>query len=208
LQHLGWLSIRLNRLNGALPSEVGELSALSMLAISENLEGTLASELGLLTSLRVLSIKDCQLVGPIPSEFGSLSGLTDMLELMSSDLSGSIPTELGLLKSVQSLVLSGNQLTGLIPTELGQLTSLGKLSLSKNFLTGPIPLELSRLQQTLYTADFEDNPMLSGVVPEAICQLNSSCISKNKLDPCIGPFGLLFNCSSRLCGCGCDVCSP
>ena len=46
------------------------------------------------------------------------------LSLTFNDLTGTIPTELGALTSLQWLTLDKNQLTGTIPTELGSLTSL------------------------------------------------------------------------------------
>ena len=43
-----------------------------------------------------------------------------------NDLSGSLISEIGSLKSLTRIVLGGNQLTGTIPIELGALSNLGK----------------------------------------------------------------------------------
>jgi len=48
-----------------------------------------------------------------------------------NQLTGNIPSELGLLSNLQELHLEGNQLSGNIPSELGLLTSLEMLHLGK-----------------------------------------------------------------------------
>jgi Leucine-rich repeat (LRR) protein len=173
-----------------------------MALVGNQLEGSLPTQLGLLTALTTLAASfNDQLTGPLPSELGLLTNLTVMLGLMSCHFTGTIPTQLGQLKSIEELKVRGNQLTGQVPSELGQLTSLGFLSVANNSLSGPIPQELSGLQHTLHTVELNGNPMLSGVIPEAICELNGTC-AVSWLGPCIGPFGLSFDCSSNFSGCG------
>ena len=87
-----------------------------------------------------------QLSGPIPTEIGLLTALVN-LALDSNQLSGPIPTEIGLLTALVNLALDGNQLSGPIPTEIGLLTSLTDLALFDNQLSGPIPSELEDLSQ-------------------------------------------------------------
>ncbi|KAG2333583.1 hypothetical protein Bca52824_004763 [Brassica carinata] len=55
-----------------------------------------------------------------------------------NNIQGTIPSELGNLKSLISLDLYNNSLTGKIPTSLGKLKSLVFLRLNDNQLTGPI----------------------------------------------------------------------
>ena len=45
-------------------------------------------------------------------------------EMGGSSLTGTLPSELGLLTALVELILDGNSLTGSLPTELGLLTSL------------------------------------------------------------------------------------
>jgi len=59
--------------------------------------------------------------------------------LPSNNLTGSIPPELGNLKSLISLMLDSNKLTGGIPEELGDIDSLVLLWLDGNSLSGDIP---------------------------------------------------------------------
>ncbi|KAL0387232.1 UNVERIFIED_CONTAM: Leucine-rich repeat receptor-like serine/threonine-protein kinase BAM1 [Sesamum radiatum] len=69
------------------------------------------------------------------------------MDLSTCQLDGSIPAELGNLRSLDTLYLHVNRLTGPIPKELGNLTGLVKLDLSLNAFTGEIPYELSNLKQ-------------------------------------------------------------
>lgn len=63
-----------------------------------------------------------------------LGQLTELTEVSNNQLTGSLPTELGLLlSSLIWLQLGNNLFTGTIPTELGQLTAL---RFSNNRLTG------------------------------------------------------------------------
>ena len=63
---------------------------------------------------------------------------TFVIYLSTNQLSGSIPSQLGLLGSLGDLRLSGNQLSGPIPTELGNLHSLTLLYLGvRNIRLGP-----------------------------------------------------------------------
>ena len=111
-------------LAGKIPSELGNLSSLTNLRLSNNeLTGSIPAELGNLSSLESLSLWNNKLTGPIPTELGSLSNLT-FLRLNWNQLTGSIPSELGNLTNLESMYLGGNRLTGTIPSELGRLTNL------------------------------------------------------------------------------------
>ena len=59
---------------------------------------------------------------------------------------GSIPSELGHLTLLQSLLVADNQLTGFVPSELGLLNMLTKLELRNNKLSGHIPSSLLKFQ--------------------------------------------------------------
>ena len=117
-----------------------------------------------------LSLLSNQLTGTIPSELGKLSSLT-WLQLLDNQLTGTIPPELGMLSSLTFLALSANQLTGPIPPELGQLSSLEGLRLSENALTGPIPPELGQLSR-LERLELYENA-LTGPIPPELGKLSS-----------------------------------
>ena len=160
-----------NSLSGALPSDLGDLSSLTVLDLGHNaLTGAIPSELGDLSSLLLLRLDDNGLTGSIPSELGSLSNLTGM-ELQVNELSGSIPTALGSLSNLVSMSLRNNDLTGSIPSELGDLSNLQTLNLSRNSLSGAIPSELGDL------ASLEDlflnRNSLSGAIPSELGDLSN-----------------------------------
>ena len=101
---------------------------------TKNLVGTLPTELGNLTQLRTLSLSNNQLTGPIPSELKNLNKLR-ILSLSNNQLTGAIPAELGNLTNLKILGLANNQLTGPIPLTLANLNNLTLLALSDNQLT-------------------------------------------------------------------------
>eukprot|EP00984_Skeletonema_dohrnii_P031029 scaffold23040_cov73-Skeletonema_dohrnii-CCMP3373.AAC.1 len=88
---------------------------------------------------------------------------------LENQLSGSIPTELGELDSLEYLGLFRNQLTGGIPTELGELGSLEYLGLFRNQLTGGIPTELGELGSLEYLYLYGND--LTGGIDGGICDL-------------------------------------
>ena len=86
------------------------------------------------------------------------------LTLNNNKLTGTIPTQIGNLTSLERLYLYGNELTGSIPTEIGKLTSLLLLRLENNYLRGEIPSSIN--QTALY-----DN---GGLYLETNCNLYSN----------------------------------
>ena len=53
----------------------------------------------------------------------------------SNELTGSIPTEVGLLVSSLIIMIDNNAMADSIPTEVGFLTNLTELYLSKHFIS-------------------------------------------------------------------------
>jgi Leucine-rich repeat (LRR) protein len=87
-------------------------------------------------------------------------------------LYGTIPTENGLLTSLEILNLDSNNVIGTIPTELCQLSNLYHLNLGHNMLTGSIPTEIGLLSNLEHLM-LNSNPDMSGSVPTTITQLTS-----------------------------------
>uniref|UniRef100_A0A453QFG1 Protein kinase domain-containing protein n=1 Tax=Aegilops tauschii subsp. strangulata TaxID=200361 RepID=A0A453QFG1_AEGTS len=81
-----------------------------------------------------------------------------------TNLTGSIPPELGKLCRLRYLSLDENSLSDVIPAAIGNLTRLEFLSLSFNQLTGQIPPEVFVRMQKLETISLEVNK-LSGQIP-------------------------------------------
>ena len=127
-------------LTGAVPAEIGRLSALIMLSLGGNKLTSLPAEIGQLASLKELDLWFNQLTS-VPAEIGQLTSLKE-LDLNRNELT-SLPAEIGQLTSLERLYLHDNQLTSL-PAEIGQLTSLHVLWLSRNKLTS-VPAEIGQL---------------------------------------------------------------
>ena len=154
-----------NALSGEIPAELGSLSNLESLKLSDGLSGEIPPELSSLSNLTHLELSHNGLSGEIPPELGSLSSLS-RLYLTNNDLSGEIPAELGSLSSLSRLDLSRNGLSGEIPPELGSLSNLTHLVLHDNELSGEIPPELGSLSN-LIALNLYDNE-LSGCVPSSL----------------------------------------
>ena len=105
--------------------------------------GRIPPELGGLTALQRLVISDNRSWGPIPAELGGLSELRE-LDLSYNQLSEGIPPELGQLTNLTKLNLLVNRLAGPVPAELGHLPSLRELQLDRNYyLTQCLPESLA-----------------------------------------------------------------
>ena len=125
---------------------------------------------GRLHRVTELDLDDSQLTGTIPAELGSLQSL-ERLTLSLNQLTGPVPTELGRLSKLDLLDLSDNQLTGHIPPQLGGLQNLNQLRLGGNQLTGPIPTQLSALSNLQYLSLSQNQ--LSGTVPDSLGNLSN-----------------------------------
>ena len=115
-----------------------------------------------------LNLYISNLTGSIPPEIGNLTNLTDLI-LHNNQLTGSIPPEIGNLTNLNRLVLFNNQLTGSIPSEIGNLINLTELVLFNNQLTDSIPSEIGNLTD-LVSFSFYNN-QLTGSIPSEIGNL-------------------------------------
>ena len=171
LTALSLLNLSGNDFMGEIPREIGSLVNLQSLHISSNyqLSGQIPSELGNLVNLQSLRLSaNHELSGEIPPELGKLTNLTE-LDLSNNRFSGEIPPELANLTDLTRLALYGNELTGTIPPELGNLTSLEDLELGFNRLSGEIPVELGSLINLEWLYLWHNN--LSGEIPVEIGNL-------------------------------------
>ncbi len=108
------------------------------------------------------------LTGSIPPELGDLRSL-EVLALYGNDLSGPIPPEIGRLTALRRLSISSNELEGPIPPEIGNLINVDTMYLAGNNLSGPIPPEFGNLAALEHLAIFENE--LSGPLPAEMGKL-------------------------------------
>ncbi|CAB9501351.1 Leucine Rich Repeat [Seminavis robusta] len=181
----------------ALPSELGGLTKLKKLDLSENyFAGQIPSELGLL-QLENLYLNHNFLAGPLPTELfnivtakgfnvaaNALSGTLPTeagklahlhwFNLYGNWMEGPVPTEIGLLNKMAALHASHNMFSGTLPSELGQLSTSQSLSIDVRYnnITGTVPSELGSLTNLVVLA-LEGNPDLTGEMPGEICELVS-----------------------------------
>jgi hypothetical protein len=135
-----------NQVGGTLPREIGLLTALQKLDLRFNgVGGSIPSEIGLLTGLTSLELQENLLYGSVPSEIGDLT-LLEAINLQGNlEMTGKLPTQLGQLVNLRSMLLDSNRFTGVIPSELGLLEYLKFLRLANNQFNGTIPSQLGRL---------------------------------------------------------------
>eukprot|EP01042_Synura_sphagnicola_P036514 gene36514-biopygen8280 len=94
-------------------------------------------------NLRALGVK-----GKLPTSLGVLSGLTSLV-MSSNGVSGSIVPELSHLTNLNTLELASNHISGTVPSALSTLTSLLHLDLSYNQLSQSVPTFFANMKNLL-----------------------------------------------------------
>ena len=102
---------------------------------------------------------------------GCLEGKVTSIILMNNSLSGSIPSQLSELASLEKLVLSHNSLRGTLPTELFSLKPMAYMNVVYNQLSGTLPLDLVHLDNLSFLA-LQNNP-ISGTLPLQLGKLTA-----------------------------------
>lgn len=161
------LTLENHRFSGSIPSQIWKLPLIQLsIPNCTTLGGEFPSEtpaLSLLNGLILLDISLTSFSGTLPTYLGSMETL-QVIYLFNNRLSGTIPTQIGYLSTVRMMYLQNNSLTGQIPSEIGSLYRLGSCQLSKNDLSGPIPEELW-LNNSLSLISLGDNPLTGTLSP-------------------------------------------
>ncbi|CAL5010756.1 unnamed protein product [Urochloa decumbens] len=196
-----------NKLSGQIPPTIGNLTVLTELSLDDNmLTGPIPSSLGS-CPLQALSLEHNRLTGPIPKEVFLISTLSAYASFQGNMLSG-LPSEVGHLKNLVILYVSGNRLTGEIPDSLGDCQILQYCSMKGNMFQGKIPESLGQLK-ALLALDLSRNN-LSGRIPDFLSTmkgLEQLDISFNNFEGEVPKHGIFLNASafsvegnSGLCG--------
>ncbi|XP_034228542.1 probable LRR receptor-like serine/threonine-protein kinase At1g34110 isoform X2 [Prunus dulcis] len=150
---------------GITCSPQNRVISLSLPNIFLNLS-SLPPQLSSLSYLQLLNLSSTNISGTIPPSFGQLTHLR-LLDLSANSLTGSIPPELGNLSALQFLFLNSNRLSDKMPQQLANLTSLQVLCLQDNLINGSIPSQLGSLV-SLQQFRVGGNPYISGEIPSQL----------------------------------------
>jgi hypothetical protein len=160
-------------LTGTMPSQIGLLSSLKDLSVKRcDMEGSIPTQVGLLSKMETFSIADNRFSGKFPFaemlKLPRLEGLT----LGENNLSGSIPGDVlqNYTAKFQRLVqwnMPYNAISGTLPTELGLVTSLQWIQFNNNHIHGGFPtaaMEATKMYQTVRILWLNGNN-LEGTMP-------------------------------------------
>ncbi|RXH92043.1 hypothetical protein DVH24_021066 [Malus domestica] len=164
LPNLGVLSLRLNMLHGNIPHELCSLRNLQILDLADNnLSGAIPKCFKNFTTMANFSNLGCSPLDHMllvmllsrkttvqqNTYFGDKLGPFKQLHIRRDtrrvDQVGNIPSKIGDMRWLESLVFLRNKLIGQISPSMSKLTFLSNLNLSYNYLTRQIP-ESTQLQ--------------------------------------------------------------
>ncbi|KAJ3696200.1 hypothetical protein LUZ60_001577 [Juncus effusus] len=216
MRKLELLDLSRNRLTGPVPAWLGSFPCLFYLDLSSNyLSGYIPQQITVLPLLnseadhQIMQLDTHYLELPIyersnTSQYKQLAALPLLMNLSNNFFNGTIPIQIGRLRSLYILDFSRNNITGSMPDSLGNLTNLETLDLSRNNLTGMIPVSLTRLHflatfsvafndlqgpvpaggqfDTFSNSSFEGNPNLCGALAMEPCNNNGSSTSNGEND--------------------------
>ena len=113
---------------------------------SMGLVGTIPPEIGNLSFLFSLDMSENSFHGPIPPSIFNMSTLED-LNLRNNSLFSSLPFDMCKhnLHRLKRLLMSHNELFGEIPSSLGQCSQLEYLSLFNNSFSGHVPMQIGNI---------------------------------------------------------------
>ncbi|XP_047983252.1 receptor-like protein EIX2 isoform X2 [Salvia hispanica] len=166
LHHLNYLDLSGNNFGGIpIPQFIGSMKQLQHLSLEDsNFHGIIPPNIGNLTNLRTLDISDNSLSSTSLSIIVSVLESLEILDLSHNQLNGSMP-DLRAFSSLTELHLSGNNFSGYIPLSIGKFSKLQVLDLSLNSFEGLVPPSIGQLSN-LQTLDLSFNS-LEGLVSES-----------------------------------------
>ncbi|KAK8681496.1 hypothetical protein V6N13_053898 [Hibiscus sabdariffa] len=146
LSELSFLALNSNNFTGRIPPSLGKLSKLYWLDLADNqLVGTIpvstpnSPGLDLLLKAKHFHFNKNKLSGTIPPTLFSSEMVLIHVLFDGNQFTGSIPSTLGLVQTLEVLRLDRNALSGDVPSNLNNLTNINELNLAHNNLTGPLP---------------------------------------------------------------------
>lgn len=127
-----------------------------------------------------LVLPNSQLLGPIAPELGMIKHLRH-LDLSGNLFNGTLPGTLLSATELRVLSLSNNEISGEIPQSVGQLTDLQVLNLAGNALTGVVPTNIILLPN-LTTLSLSNNYLHGDLPTGGFNSLETLDLSSNLLN--------------------------
>ncbi|KAL5556928.1 hypothetical protein UlMin_039164 [Ulmus minor] len=126
-----------------------------------------------------VALPSSQLLGSIPSDLATIQHL-QRLDLSNNSLNGSLPQSLFNNTELRFLDLSNNWIAGELPGDFSPAVNLRALNLSDNALAGNIPINLATLPNL--TVVSMKNNYLSGVLPSGFRRIQVLDLSSNLIN--------------------------
>ncbi|KAG6543212.1 hypothetical protein Mapa_015463 [Marchantia paleacea] len=156
-----------------------------------------------LTSLRILQLDTCNITGTIPTTINQLKSL-ETLHITagwtaSVALTGSLPSQVCDLTKLLFIGLEGNSLTGSLPSCFDRLKSLRSLHLGDNSFSGTLPWSIGSMP-SLSELNLANN-QISGYIPGSIGSLANITYLNMENNKLSGPLPGSFSKLSTLVEC-------
>ncbi|EAY81349.1 hypothetical protein OsI_36521 [Oryza sativa Indica Group] len=135
---LVFMDLSSNNIKGHIPGSICELQHLQYLNLANNhLEGEFPQCIGM-TELQHFILNNNSLSGKVPSFLKGCKQLK-YLDLSQNKFHGRLPSWIGNFSEVQILILNNNSFSGHIPTSITNLAKLARLNLANNNISGVLP---------------------------------------------------------------------
>lgn len=148
-----------------IPTEIGSLTALKVLDLSNISISKLPSELALCQQLIYLNLFSSDLTGVLGDSVLNLKAL-QKLDIRENKFSPQDIRQIVRLENLQELLGSRARFVGSLPSEIGKLTNFVNLELWGNALVGSIPKSFENLKQ-LTRIDLYNNQLTGSIEPLA-----------------------------------------
>ncbi|XP_048438732.1 receptor-like protein EIX2 isoform X1 [Pyrus x bretschneideri] len=169
MPNLNSLYLSENHLNGNIPRSICNMQQLQELSLFENhLNGTIPPFVYNMKQLQILSLRSNQFHGEFRHAWSVGSNMR-YLDVSQNNLSGNIPTSLGVLISLEVLKL--NNLDGEIPNSLQNCSQLTSIDLGDNKLFGKISQWIGGLNVSMLNMIRLRSNKFSGHISQQLCNL-------------------------------------